>query len=304
MTSKKDKVGQRARNFLESFKALTLAGQKTPDVNFTPTPRVDDAEQSAPRPSQRYPYSGDFVGGFPQAHHLPSPPPLWSPHTTHAAMTPPPPVLYGMPVPQHTSLTMQHAIAGSLPTPPPLPPATPQRPDADPSNSRVEADLGPRPSSDPPPFVPPQEGPRTPQPPKIKPPQTRRRSQSEPPSPTSTDGNGEKRQCSGVTTAGKQCRNRVKPSGAQAHTDSDVFCRVHANKMGEPTGFYDRKTGQTFIKFSSECMDRQLWRVFAKRMIVYRLGPGVFTAGDANRTSCGDAKGACTERRRGLYLHF
>jgi len=65
-----------------------------------------------------------------------------------------------------------------------------------------------------------------------------------------------------MTTAGKQCRNRVKPSGAQTHTDSDVFCRIHANKMGEPSGFYDRKTGQTFIKFSGEHMDRQLWRVF------------------------------------------
>ncbi len=32
--------------------------------------------------------------------------------------------------------------------------------------------------------------------------------------------------------------------------------------MGEPSGFYDRKTEQTFIKFSGERMDRQLWRVF------------------------------------------
>ncbi|KAI9456669.1 hypothetical protein BJY52DRAFT_1120983 [Lactarius psammicola] len=147
---------------------------------------------------------------------------------------------------------MQHAIAGSLPpnTPPPPPPATAKRPDADSSNSRAEAGLGSRPNSVPPPPVPPREGPRTPQPLKVKPPQTRRRAQSEPPSPTSTEGSDEKRQCSGMTTAGKQCRNRVKPSGAQAHTDSDVFCRVHANKMGEPSGFYDRKTGQTFIKFS------------------------------------------------------
>lgn len=158
-----------------------------------------------------------------------------------------------MPTPQHnTSLTMQHAIAGSLlpDMPPPLPPAAARRPDTDPSNSRVEADVyAPRPNSDPP-FAPPREGPSTPQPPKVKPPHTRPRAQSEPPSPISTDGNGEKKQCSGMTTAGKRCRNRVKPSGPQAHTDGDVFCRIHENKMGVPTGFYDRKTGQTFIKFS------------------------------------------------------
>ncbi|KAH8991068.1 hypothetical protein EDB86DRAFT_2936514 [Lactarius hatsudake] len=249
MTSKKDE--KRARNFIESFNALSLAGQKRPDGSFTPTPRANDAEASSPRPSQRYPYPGGFVGSFPQAHHLPSPPPPWQPHAAHASMIPPPPVMYGgMPIPQHTSLTMQHAIAGSLPDTPP-PPATAQRPDGDPSNSRAEAVVdGPRPHSVPPPPVPPREGPRTPQPPKVKTTQTRLRAQSEPPSPTSTDGNGEKRQCSGMTTAGKRCRNRVKPSGAQAHTDSDVFCRIHANKMGEPSGFYDRKTGQTFIKFS------------------------------------------------------
>ena len=252
MTNKRDKADEkRARNFVESFNELSLGRQKSHDANSTPAPRANDAERSTPRPSQRYPHPGGFVGGFPP---LPSPPPVWPPHTPHAAMTPPPPVIYGMPIPQHTSLTMQHAMAGSLPAtptpPPPRPPAA-QRPDVDHSNSGV----GPRRKSDPPPpFVPPpNEGPRTPQPPKVKPPQTRPRAQSEPPSPISADGNGgEKRQCAGVTTAGKQCRNRVKPSGAQEHTDGDVFCRVHANKMGEPSGFYDRKTGQTFIKFSGE----------------------------------------------------
>lgn len=253
MTSKKDKADEkRARNFIESFNALSLVGKKRPDANVTPASRVDDAEGSAPRPSQLYPYPGGFVGGFPPAHHLPSPPPLWPPHTAHAAVMPPPPVMYEwMPTPQHTSLTMQHAIAASLlpDTSPPPPPATAQRPDADSSNSRAEAGLGPRPKSDLPPVVPPQ-GPRTPQPPKVDPPRTHRRALSEPPSQISTDGNVEKRQCSGMTTAGKRCRNRVKPSDAQAHTDSDLFCRIHAKKMGDPSGFYDRKTGQTLIKFS------------------------------------------------------
>ncbi|KAH9180247.1 hypothetical protein EDB89DRAFT_2110420 [Lactarius sanguifluus] len=272
MTSKKDE--KRARNFIESFKALSLVGQKRPDASFTPTPRANDAEASSPRPSQRYPYPGGFVGGSLQAHHLPSPSPLWQPHTTHASMIPPPPVMYGeMPIPQHTSLTMQHAIAGSLPDTPP-PPFTAQRPGADPSNSRAEAVVdGPRPNSVPPP-VPPREGPRTPQPPKVKTPQTRLRAQSEPPSPTSTDGN-----------AGKRCRNRVKPSGAQAHTDSDVFCRIHAGKMGEPSGFYDRKTGQTFIKFSD-------W-------VPEYLQPATQIALRAEMQ-----KARCTKRRRWLHLRL
>ena len=249
MTSRKDKADdKRARNFIESFKTLSLTRKKSPDA------RADDAERSSPRPSQRYSYSGKF----PEAHPLPplpSPPQPWVPHTPHASMIPPPPVMYErMPTPQHTSLTMQHAIAGSPPPPPP--PATAWRPDIDLSNSRLEAGVhAPRPNSDPP-FVPPREGPRTPQPPKVKTPHTRPRAQSEPPSPISTDGNGEKRQCSGMTTAGKRCRNRVKPSGPQAHTDGDVFCRIHESKMGVPTGFYDRKTGQTFIKFSGERLVR------------------------------------------------
>ena len=260
MTSLKDKAEKRARNFIESFNALSFTGKKSPDASSNPTPKADDTEHSAPRPSQRTSYPGSFVGGFPEAHPLPSPPPPWPPHTPHAAMIPPPPVMYDrMPMPRHTSLTMQHAMAGSpLPdTPPPPPPAAAQRLDADPSNPRAEPGFNfPRPDSVPSPFVPPREGPRTPQPPKVQPPQTRPRAQSLPPSPISTDGNGEKRQCSGMTAAGKQCRNRVKPSGPQEHTDGDVFCRIHANKMGEPTGFYDRKTGQTFIKFSGEHLPR------------------------------------------------
>ena len=305
MTSKKDKVDEkRARNFIESFKTLSLTGDKKPEANFTPAPRANFAEASAPR----YSYPGGFVGGSPQPHHLPSPPPPWPPH--HAAMIPPPPVLYDrMPLPQHTSLTMQHAIAGSLlPDTPPMPPPFPaQGPGAGPSNSIDAGSLGPRPNSDPPPFVPPHVGLRTPQPLKVKPPQTHRRTQSEPPSPTSTHGNGEKRQCSGMTTAGKRCRNQVRPSGAQAHTDSDVFCRVHANKMGEPSGFYDRKSGQTFIKFSGGCMDQPARHVFAApadNMIVYRLDSGVFTASYTNGTPCRDAKGACSERRGRIYLRF
>ncbi|KAN0086231.1 hypothetical protein V8E55_007365 [Tylopilus felleus] len=60
---------------------------------------------------------------------------------------------------------------------------------------------------------------------------------------------GGTRQCCGMTTAGKRCRNQVKVSDAQAFADGDVFCRVHGNKVAEVSGFYDRKTGQTFVKF-------------------------------------------------------
>lgn len=56
-----------------------------------------------------------------------------------------------------------------------------------------------------------------------------------------------------MTAAEKQCRNQVKVSEAQAFAGGDVFCRVHGNKVGEVSGFYDRKTGQTFVKFGGEC---------------------------------------------------
>lgn len=55
-----------------------------------------------------------------------------------------------------------------------------------------------------------------------------------------------------MTAAGKRCRNQVKVSDAQALAGGDVFCRVHGNKVGEVSGFYDRKTGQTFVKFSGK----------------------------------------------------
>jgi hypothetical protein len=42
-------------------------------------------------------------------------------------------------------------------------------------------------------------------------------------------------------------------SDAQALAGGDVFCRVHGNKVADVTGFYDRKTGQTFVKFEGKC---------------------------------------------------
>jgi hypothetical protein len=65
-----------------------------------------------------------------------------------------------------------------------------------------------------------------------------------------------------VTAAGKQCRNQVKVSDAQALAGGDVFCRVHGKKVGEVSGFYDRKTGLTFVKFGGEC-DTDVVHVFS-----------------------------------------
>lgn len=272
MTGKRDKQDEkRARNFLESFNALSLTSRRKSDTNTTG--KADDAvETRAARHAQDHSFR--VPGGFappPPPPHLPSPSPQWPPRPNNAAgVSPPPPVLYPrMPVPQHTSLTMQHAIAGSLPppgavlaTPPRAPAYRPQV--AGPSHSPAELGVRtpvPRPASDdlpplPLPPPPPSHGQsRTPQPPKLRPPQVYRRAQSEPlsppPAPPSDIGK-ETRQCCGITAAGKRCRKQVKVSGAQAHTDGDVFCHVHGNKVGEPSGFYDRKTGQTFIKFNGE----------------------------------------------------
>lgn len=201
---------------------------------------------------------------------MPSPAPRLPPYPNdnNAAAIPPPPILYSNPngaVPQHPSRTMLHAMGmvGSwpdgAPTTPLRAPAAP-RPVAGPSHTptRLYADMPvPHPVSEPslsPP--PPRDHPRTPQPQKLQPPRFHRRARSEPPSPSDSAAVaviGGTRQCSGVTTAGKQCRNQVKVSDAQALAGGDVFCRVHGNKVGEVSGFYDRKTGQTFIKFDGEC---------------------------------------------------
>jgi hypothetical protein len=272
MTGKRDKADEkRARNFLESFKALSLAGQSK---STTTTDKPDIVDGRAPRRAQGY-YAipGSFAPSSPPPHLPSSPNPPPPPHLNNAAAAiPPPPVLYSrMPVPRKTSLTMQYAITGSLPpqgvlaTPPRVP--ITHRPVVGPSYSTTELGLRtpvPRPASGdlptPPPLPPSLGHSRTPQPPKLQPapPLYHRRARSEPlspPPPPATppsDVGKETRQCCGITAAGKRCRKQVKASGAQAHTDCDVFCHVHANKVGEPSGFYDRKTGQTFVEFQGE----------------------------------------------------
>jgi hypothetical protein len=264
MTSRKDKADEkRARNFLESFQALSLTSHSKSDT--TTTSKADDADSRAPSHAQdHHRFPGGFVPLAPSPNRPSSSPP-WPPRFNNAAAgTPPPPIVYpSMPAPQHTSLTMQHAIASSLPPPGIL--ATPPRvpahhPVAGPSHSSAKPGVSnPIPSPEPgdsPPLPPSHGHPKTPQPPKLQPPQIYRRVQSEPPPspsppPLSDVGKGS-RQCSGITTAGKRCRKQVKVSGAQARTDCDVFCHVHGNKVGDPSGFYDRKTGQTFVKFNGE----------------------------------------------------
>ncbi|KAI9456462.1 hypothetical protein F5148DRAFT_984426 [Russula earlei] len=158
---------------------------------------------------------------------------------------------------------MQHALTGFLPLPsgaPNTPSRIPaHRPVAGPSHPPAElyADTPvalpvPEPLSPLPPAPSHRDHPKTPQPLKLQPPKIHRRAQSEPLSPIPSGISGTvrgTRQCSGVTTTGKQCRNQVKVSDAQALAGGDAFCRVHGNKVGEVSGFYDRKTGRTFVKF-------------------------------------------------------
>jgi hypothetical protein len=236
MTGRKDKADEkRARNFIESFNALSLAAQERP--------------RTAPIPD-----------GVASSHHFPVPSAQWPPHLNNAAGIPPPPILYSRDgIPLQSSLTMQHAIAESLqynaPTTPPRVPV--HRPVGGPSHTPtgLYADKPvPRPVSEPLFSPPSRDGhPRTPQPPKLQAPKVHRRAQSEPLSPVPSGSVGGSRQCSGITAAGKQCRKQVKVSDVQALGGGDAFCHVHDRKLSEVTGFYDRKTGETFIKFEGEC---------------------------------------------------
>jgi hypothetical protein len=249
--SRKNKEGdKRAFNFIESFKSLSLAGEERLRAKAgtgAGTSPIRDGFASASSP------------------HLPVASDPRPPHPNDAAWIPPPPVLYPTANNVSQSLTMQHAIAGFTPSGVPTtpPPRVPHRPVARPSLTPAglyDDTPAPRARPEPLPPLPPPSfrggQAQTPQPPKVRPPPMHRRAQSEPPSPVasgSASAVGGTRQCCGMTAAGKRCRNQVKVSDAQAFADGDVFCRVHGNKVGEVSGFYDRKTGQTFVKFGGEC---------------------------------------------------
>ena len=153
-----------------------------------------------------------------------------------------------MPRPAHSgpSLTLQHALGSPSPhnLAPPPPPHLQQRPASD---SAVP--------TRPPPATPPAKGKiitshsKTPQPPKVARP-IHKRANSEPPSPVAVKAkDGDPVQCSGMTAAGARCKKMVKTTSG---VDGDVFCHQHEKKMREPTGFYDRKTGKTFVKFEGK----------------------------------------------------
>lgn len=239
MTGRKDKANEkRAQNFLDSFNALSLTGEG----GRSRATRTPDPIASPP--------------------HFPVPSTQWP---SYPAGIPPPPIFYSRDgVPLQTSMTMQHAIAESLS--PPRIPVPVHHPSYTSGGFYAESPV-PRPVSDPlslpppsPPPPPPYRGNHTsskltPQPPRLQAPPVHRRAQSEPLSPVSDTSTAAKgtQQCNGVTAAGKQCRNQVKVSDAQALAGGDVFCRVHGNKVADVSGFYDRKTGQTFVKFEGKC---------------------------------------------------
>lgn len=237
MTSMKDKAKKRAQNFIDSFKALSLAGEETSRATRTP--------------------DRDRIASLP---HFPAPSTQW-PHPTDPAGIPPPPIFYSEDgAPLETSMTMRYATAEPS-TPPRIPvpvhhpiPGTRYTPGvfyAETPLPRPVSDPLNLPRSPPPPRSDHASGSLTPQPPRLQVPKVHRRAQSEPLSPVSDSSTAARgtRQCNGVTTAGKQCRNQVKVSDAQALAGGDVFCRVHGNKVADVSGFYDRKTGQTFVKF-------------------------------------------------------
>ena len=176
---------------------------------------------------------------------------------------PPPPA---MPQPHYgASLTMQYALDSRVPeddvyvyprpvTPPKsytFPTETPVRPRSDTVPAKGQAKSSKAPDS--------TKDRATSSPPETPSPSAHRRVSSAPISSSSStpgkDKSGTLVQCSGVTAAGSQCKKNVRVSTARADA-GDVFCHLHEKKMHEPSGFYDRKTGGTFIKFEGNIAAR------------------------------------------------
>ncbi|KAI0318420.1 hypothetical protein OF83DRAFT_1115990 [Amylostereum chailletii] len=271
--------GGRKRDLVESFNALALSGNVPPPPPPAPGrgTRPTNLYPALPTPaSAPYPYpTHGFVGGFrPGSSNQQATPPRQRPPSGSSAMDavglPPLPRPPAMPKPHHaeTSLTMQHALetSGAYPvafTPPrdsPRPyltgaslapplPAQPHRPYSDPApgQSAFPATPAKQPING-------KDQSQTPQPPKLAVSPPHRRTVSAPVSPSPSapigkDKDGVSVQCNGVTAAGNRCRKQVKISAAKAETGGDVFCHQHEKKMQEPSGFYERKSGATFIKF-------------------------------------------------------
>ncbi|VDC07825.1 unnamed protein product [Peniophora sp. CBMAI 1063] len=255
------------RDLVESFDALALAGKSRSPPAPPPKERKPSyppngiyAQMPQPQPQGSYPYpthSTPFIGGFAATMPTtPRPRPASGPPATTQHGLPPLPRPPSMPRPSPQSgpsLTMQHALGSPSPHRPHLAPPLPthiQRPNSDsavPTTTDV-IDLTGSPST---PIKSKKHTAQTPQPPKLARP-IHKRANSEPPSPVVVVGSpgknkdGDAVQCAGMTAAGARCRKMVKTASG---VDGDVFCHQHEKKMREPSGFYDRKTGKTFVKF-------------------------------------------------------
>lgn len=221
-----------------------------PRPGFPGYPNVMPSPHERP-PSYTSQNAPSFPGGLPP---LPRPP--------NAPSIP-------MPEPQYQSLTMQYALDSSTSSPhmsPEYRPDTKYKPSSD-TTGHLTPPIPPphvtRPHSDPTlspeAHAQPSGQRKDQQPPRIKPvvpPGRHLRAHSTPPSPITpandSSSNAEAVQCSGMTKAGKQCTRQVKVDASMRNIGSgvDVFCFQHAKEVLAPSGFYDRKSGQNFIKFA------------------------------------------------------
>jgi hypothetical protein len=58
-------------------------------------------------------------------------------------------------------------------------------------------------------------------------------------------------------------------SDVQALAGGNVFCQVHGNKVADVSGFYDHKTGQTFVKFEGKCTIQMYIYILASPIGLY-----------------------------------
>ncbi|KAF5381094.1 hypothetical protein D9615_003863 [Tricholomella constricta] len=207
--------------------------------------------------NHRYPSNPNFVGGFHPGYKFtnqsylsstPSPLPSASPQKpdlTGSQLTsniPPRPPAMPVPNPTTQSLTMQMAL-GFRPEGQPFSSPHPHSPFVLSATPHVSAATTLSSSGEP----------HRPTPNKPK----RISSSSAPTSPSDRLSLSSRRQCSGVTKAGKRCSRQVKSSPAflQAAKDADdedspieVFCFQHTKELLGPSGYYARKDGK-WVKF-------------------------------------------------------
>jgi hypothetical protein len=250
-------------DFVESFDALTLAGEKPTEKKLP----------DLPEPIRKADHQNTFVGGFSperlalnaalDSHRRPPlvpPLPAVNRDSRKApppeAKSPPAPFLkqismpIQMPVPQpgKQSLTMQYVLKSlrtDTPTKPALAPpfvTVPPRPHSD----SIVSPKAAKPSQSP------VAGPSQPT---INVTPSRPRAVSVPPSPATSSPGKNTAQCSGMTKAGKQCSRQVKLPATHSHLDPTpvLYCHQHKEVMiTAQTGFYVRKAASAdrFVEFS------------------------------------------------------